>query len=790
MARLPGLTPHREDRPSVGNRNKARVLVEGPTTRPQRLAPTATPVNTYARPQAPASTNSWLQLAEALSSISPGLNSMLQQQAETRKQEAEELANRRLGGMSFEEAQRAVKDGTIPEMSNPWFKAAFMKQYGERLAHQRASEIAAFYETEFDKEGGNLDQYIAERMKEDLDTYGDNKFFASSYLGVMNRFNTTAQGKHQEFLTSRTKDETFQGAYETFLGTARQMLEEGVEPGQIAAALREKYEGNRELLNIPFKEQDRELLRVAQTLAEEGHYDLVKELLQTERVAADGTRLGALANNREFAADASRILQRSERVMFENNEKTSFDKRMEFFDQSFTGKLDRKELEEWHKTNPGSLSDSQVQTLIARNESVIEQERKEAETQRVKLLLEQESRRSHEALEQADIAAAEAGLASFLEDGVVLDEKGEPKTVSAEKRKEQLAGNLVERIRVKTEQGDLTPEQAFEAELKLFTANDLKNPQWKSILGAGAVSAATFAISGGEVPPALKQGAELYLRLHEKNPRLLSKHLPDEASLNFYEAYRISKMYGGMNESQAFQQAATLTNDPDKYESVYLRQRYEDIDRAVGSLKSNVFARAFGFGNGKAENAGYVGNEMSRIARFYARAGLGTDEALEQAKQRFQDTHHQINGWWLYTADRDVPPDFDKLVTGALTDYVEEFGEDEGVEVSDLSIRPATNGSGAWQIVNRYTGAPVEHSERRYLTNRSLMEGERDRIEKRRQELVDETNRQIESGRYDPWLVINENTFFGPFLGSNPSKEEQELVKRRAKQIHENRTKR
>ena len=788
MARLPGLTPHYEDRPQAGGRNKSRVPVDGPNVRPQRLSPTANPVSTYARPPAPPSTNRWLQLAESLSAISPGLQQMLHEQAEARKQEAEDLANRRLGGMSFEEAQRAVKDGSIPEMSNPWFKAAFMKQYGERLAHKRASEIAAIYETEFDKENGNLDQFIAERMKEDLDAHGDNRFFVSSYLGVMNRFNVSAQAKHQEYLAGRTKDETFQGAYETFLGTARQLMEEGATPVQIATALREKYEGNRELLNIPYKEQDREMLRVAQALAEEGHFEIVKALLTTERTAADGTKLGPLANNREFSADAARILQRAERVMFDNNEKESFDKRMGFFDQSFTGKLDREELETWHKENPGALTDSQVQTLISRNQSVIEQTQKEAEQQRMKLLLEQQSARSHEALEQADLAAAEAGLAPFLEDGVVLDEKGEPKIISSEKRKEALADNLVERFRQRVETNQITPEQAFEAEVKVFTANNLTHPQWKSVLGAGGVSAATFAISGGEVPPALKEGAELYMRLHAQNPRLLQQHIPDAATRDYYEAYRIAKQYGRMNDSQAYQQASTLTNDPDKYESVYMRQRYDDIDKAVKDLRSNGFVRFFGLGTASADNAGYVGNEISRVAQFYARNGLGATEAIEEAKKRFQETHHQINGWWIYTADRDVPPDFEKLVGSAIADYVTEFGEDEGLDADDLSIRPATNGTGAWQIINRHTGAPVENSERRYITNRSLIEAERDRIEKRRQEVIEETNRQIEAGRYDPWLVINENTYFGPFL-SNPSKEEQEYVNRRAREIHQERQK-
>ena len=128
----------------------------------------------------------------------------------------------------------------------------------------------------------------------------DNKFFVPAYTDIMSRFNSTAQGKHSEYLAGRTKDDSFQGVFETFVGTARQMATEGKSPAEIATALRAKYQGNKDLLNIPYREQDKELLRAAQALAEEGHYDVVKEILQGERTAPDGTKLGSLANSRDL----------------------------------------------------------------------------------------------------------------------------------------------------------------------------------------------------------------------------------------------------------------------------------------------------------------------------------------------------------------------------------------------------------------------------------------------------------------------------------------------------------
>lgn len=785
MTKVAGLTPFTEDRPSVSGRNSGRVEVPQSNIRPQRLSPTANPVNRYARPAIPDGNNNWKRLAESLSTFNPKIREMLDQQAEEEKLEAENLANRRLGGMSFEEANEAVKAGTIPEMSNPWFKAAFMKQYGERLGHQRASEIAAYYETEFDRENGNLDQYIAERMKEDLDEYGSDKFFSSSYLGVMNRFNVSAQGKHQEHLTEQTKNETFQGAYETFLGTARQLMDEKATPQEIVDALKNKYQGNNDLLKIPYHEQDKELLRVAQTLAEEGNLDLVREILNSEQFNADGSPRSSLATNREFSTDAARILQKAERVTFDNNEKNTFDKRMSFFDQSFTGDMSEEELTAFHKETPGAFTDGQYQTLVARNRSVKAAAEEAARKQADELLMEEAVNRSVQTMEMNDMAAAEAGLAAFIEDGEVLTKSGETKTVSADERKKTLVKNIEENLRAKVDKGELTPEQAFEAEVRLFSNNGLENPQWKSVLTAGGMSATTFNLSSDELPPALKDGAELYLQLHAKNPALLEKHVTDRTTSEFYEAFRTAKQVGRMTDDQAFQQATNIIRDPAKYEGPHMRQRWDDITRAVNSLASNGFMQTFADGNTPSENAGYVGNEISRNALFYAKIGLGTKEAIEQAKERFQNTHTQINGWWVNTADKETPPDFKGLVEKQLQDYVDENGKEEGVELSDLTIVPATNGSGGWQIVYKLIGTPVENREKRYFTNNTLIANEKARIEKERADRIAAHEANITSGKYDPWLVISDKTYFGPYLGANPSQAEQELVHKRAKEISE-----
>lgn len=121
--RVAGLRPM-GDRPSAGRRNSARVgTPTADNIRMPGVRPTARPVDTYSRPQAPEQGNAFRQLAEALGAVNPTIQNFLNEETARQQKDAEDRAMRRIGGMSFAEARSAVDNG-MPEMDNPWFKAA------------------------------------------------------------------------------------------------------------------------------------------------------------------------------------------------------------------------------------------------------------------------------------------------------------------------------------------------------------------------------------------------------------------------------------------------------------------------------------------------------------------------------------------------------------------------------------------------------------------------------------------------------------------------------------------
>lgn len=727
MANLPGLT-RQDDRPSVGGSNRGRVQVRNPIG-DVALQPQARPVDTYSRPQAaPSGPNGLQQLAGALAQISPALTNYLDNTAAKAQKDAEDRAMRRIGGMSFQEARDAVNSGKMTEMDNPWFKAAFMKQYGERLAYERVNELSTEYETNFDKNSGDVDGLIRGRTSDDLDQYGNDPHFTGAYTKVMDSFGARAKTAQAQYKTEQVKQDTVSGVYDTFHGEATSLREAGKTPQEIVSTLRGKYEGNRSLLHVDFKEQDREMVRLAEAFAAKGDMEMVNAILNSDRKGADGTVLGPLSANREFQADAVRIQNGAKRQNFEQNEEATRDVRMDFWDQARQGQLKRDDLVAWHRDNPGAFSEAQVLSLINQNDTFNEQQAKELAKAEQKIALQRNADQAEEDLVSRNLEATTRGMLPYIEEATVPTKTGETRTISVEDQKKAVAKRLVDQTDWLVNKGKATPEQAFGMQVESFSVGNLTNPKWEHVLGAGPKAATQFTLSGGEVPPALQDSVDLYMKLHSANPKLLETHIKDSSDRDFYEAYRIATQYGKMTPTQAMQTAMMQTSDPSKFQGAGTQQRFDAIDERV---KDITFGGIAGWFSSAPRNQGYVANEIGRLGKFYAQNGMGTDAALDEAKKRFEATHSEVNGNFVYTAGRDIPPNFGQLATFAIEQYVKDFGEKEGVDVGDLTLRPATNGQG-WMIVHQSGQYPVENAARGNISLRSLY----DLDQKRRADVI------------------------------------------------------
>jgi len=695
MARLPGLRPS-EDRPSVSGANRGRVQVRNPIG-DKGLQPQARPVDQYVRPQQPNQGPSGLaQLAGALAQISPGIQGFIDQEATQQKTAAEDLANRRIGGMSFADAKAAVDSGSMSEMQNPWFKAAFMKQYGERLAYQRMNELGQAYATSPDKGSMNMDQFVAQQMAQDIDQYGADKHFVSTYGQLMSGFNQRAGAAQTEFATSEIIGDAKQGVYETFLGRANAMIEQGdVPPDQIAAALRGAYDGNKNMLGISFKEQDAELLRVAQALAEQGHYDVVKALLADNRTGSDGTVLGPLMGNREFSVDAANILTTAETKAAELGREASFNSILSWEDQARQGVLSRDALLDWHRANPNIMSETEVMNLIHQSDGVRERAVAEQAATGEKIALENQEIIARGELRRQNMQMAQQGRVPFLKSTQLPDASGKMVDVTPDKQREWLVEDIANTAQHLVETGELDEAGALDYQIATLATSGLVSDQWTDVLTGGFTGANYWNLSSDTRPPGLEEGAKLYMEMYAKAPALLEKHLEDASVKRFYETYRIAVQRLRMKPDQAYAHAANVTRQP-PIDNPMTTIRKEDLERVVRDIGSN----GGGWFNGTANNEAWVAEEVQRRAADYSLAGTLTGTAaLAEAKKDFLNTHTPINGQWINTADAVVPQEFEELAKVTL----EDFATAHDIEPEDLTMQPSSNGTGAWEII--YKGA-------------------------------------------------------------------------------------
>lgn len=748
MTRVPGLT-RQDDRPSVGGGNTGRVQVKNPIG-DVALRPQARPVDTYSRPvQQNSGPNGLQQLAGALAQISPTLQGFLETQSATMQKEAEDKAMKRIGGMSFAEAQSAVADGSISEMQNPWFKAAFMKQYGERLAYQRVNELTQEYETNFDKNSGDLDGFIRERMAGDLDQYGDNPHFVGSYNQIMDNWGAKANQAQAQYKTEQVKSDTIGGVYDVFQGKAQTLRDEGKSPQEIVAALRQEYEGNRSLLHVDYREQDKEMVRLAESFAAKGDLDMVDAILNGERTGADGTVLGPLAANREFQADSARILGNAKSERNRINEESTRDQRLIFENQARNGTLDPEAFMAWTEANPGAYTFAGSQSVVVSNQAYLDKQDAEAAKNAQKLELKQQSKESEEAVLRSNLGALQSGSLYGIGRAKVLTEEGDVKEVTVEQQFKDTAAAFDGNVKRLQELGEITPDQAYEMLSEAGATNALTFPSWTQALEAGYSATNSRNTSGDELPQSVLDGVDLYQRLHATNPAMVARHMPDESTRDFYERVRMGMQLQHMDQTQAVRNAMAIMADPDRTNNPMNQLRFVDVDKEVRKITVDPWMSVggFEFGGSVPTNLGTVAGEISRLAKFGVENGLSPKVALKQARERFLQDNVEVNGNFLNIADKQVPSNFSDLVGNALKLYAEKHGDSEFLAAEDLTIKQAQNGRD-WIIVTK-DQVPVENQKDGSITLQSLFQQEQTRVQGVQQGVMDAQGKTAAQVRLD-----------------------------------------
>lgn len=706
--RVTGLRPM-GDRPSAGRRNSGRV--EGPTTdgiRMPGLRPTARPVDTYIQPQAPSRGNELLQLAEALGAVNPTIQNFLAEESARQRKDAEDRAMKRIGGMSYQEARAAV-DAGMPEMANPWFKAAFMKVMGERTAHNRMNELSAQYATDPNRHEIDFSSYVRNASAEDIAAY-DDPHFNSGYLPLIGNFEATGAAKHVEVQSARTMDEAKANVFGVFLGTAQQLTAEGKAPDEIAADLFARYAGQEEFLRLSRTEQDGLMMDVIDTLANDGEWDLVKALLNHERTDEFGNT-GTLATSPQYSVKTAAIIERAQTVNGEKVLAANIGSLTDLNTQASLGHVDPAVLKDFlDRTGVDMSPQAQIELLtrserarIAAQESIAEADQKAA----TRLHAEQATALVH----TTNLSKVQSGEAVFLQDIEVPKPDGTgTTTLTVKQQQDQLGNDLAAYVKQQGEASGADPEAILDLEVKLFATAGVTNPRWAQTL-AGGVSQATPAnlkqfLESGEavLPPALDAGIELYEQLYTKSPLLLNRYFASSDDRRFFDLVMQGKKLG-MDSYQSVRQAnQALMNGPTNHPLSGMTS--EQARSALADIRTGGI---FGVGSSEPANAQWalqqINNNMDYMAAVGGQVG---DAARNAAVEQFKNTHVNINGYYVNVGGEAIgdPERFAQSVDLVLSEIMTRPHYLNGQQLSaeDITIRPTGNGSGEWEVVSKGAG--------------------------------------------------------------------------------------
>ncbi len=700
MTLLPGLRPFTEDRPDVSAARGA-VPQQEARIRAPGLSPAASPLNTFVRPPTAPQDDSAQRLAAALSGMNPSLQRFASVLAEEGKDEVSSSVQAKiLKAGSTQEVEKLIE--TDPEMATGLGKAAASRRLGQLLAAQAVNEAKTRYQNDFDRVNGNVGQLTSEVAAPFLEKYGHDPIFRKQFMdditpGVASITSADAQTKAADAYQRTQDDQT-----KIFTGIVTKAIDAGKSPEEAAAAVVGEFYGNERILKLPYAEQQKALVPVVRALAEQGRYDVVKALGETE---SKGERL---LDNATVGPAVAQAMSHARQVRDRDTKDATVAQRQDAYSKFHEGQATPEEeaaLLKRAQAKDGFISEEAangwVQVNRNKREALQEQARKEAE--RVQLMDRLNSQEAQ--LTSTGVEAFRTGRTFSLPQVTILNKKGEEEVLGGDKFRERAAADFEQWSAQYAQQKGESWDQTVLREAPIYAQNGFAPKKWKDMLSLGGASISASALSGEDPPESAQRGYALYKLLHANSSRLLNDLVPKDQR-DLYEMWRVGEEDAGLAPGKSLLLATEATNDPAGRLKRISSVTAKDIKAKVGSLGS-TFGTLFG-GQSAPENLGDMAATIQRLAEQNASLGLGADKAIQRAVERVQQTHVNINGFWIDASDRRIPEGFPELVGDVLKSYAEKHGKAEGLDAGDLTIRPLGGAANVWRIVRKRDGVAVD----------------------------------------------------------------------------------
>jgi hypothetical protein len=602
------------------------------------LQPRAAPVETYARPAQAPKDDSLDRIAASLS----GLNRSMLNYVETVKGPAQEDSNDRLmmamTGKDSEGIRQVLAEH--PDARGRIGAQLVSSALGRTQGQELLRNLETRYATDFDRDNGDIDQFINEQAREFVAANADNPAVIKEFTRVWEPGVERIRNGHAEWRAGRAVETVESLVTQSWLAGSEAAMAEGQTPEQVYdGIIRGTYDTNRDFFGLDFQRQDALLgntIRILENRAEADpdkagfYYELANTIMTRERVGGDGTKLGAFGDSAEGMKVQSHI--------------------------------DR-------------MRANQAKRELAAGYQVA---------------LQAVDARIEDAVDNGNLHR----LGSEI--GPIIDDRGNQKVFTQAEINERAAQRIIERDQQIFGRSDTDPKMSFNRLVDQFTRNPgMKHPQWAETLGAGSRAVFTV-VEGQSIPPILKESVDLYRQIKARSPNHLSVYTSGNDRTFFETADMLLSTGVYDNDEQGKAAAITMavraTADPDKTASVWSRYSSTEVKAALDSARAFWTTSQNIYGSDLANDFMEETEKLARV--FSASTNMGPTQAIEAARERVQANYRTIRGGAVRVNPGAVPGNFDDLVETYLTEYAAKHGyEDE-----DVAIVSAPNTDNIWQI--------------------------------------------------------------------------------------------
>ncbi len=605
------------------------------------------------------------------------------------EQDGKDWAERKIGGMTPEDAKKLVDSGEMSEWDNPWKQAAFMKLYGVKLAQERSTQLAQDYQTKF-PEGGDLNAFLKQGWEQDAALLTD-KRAQSGYVAVRDEADSRIRADHArneaERLTELSHENVGAGILQIFKNPDL-TLDEKIE------GINALKESSRVTLSVEGKDFNAIIINTLgavisdpgkETLTQD-EYDQIKGILTHDPTGKGGASLATIGVH---AGKALELLSLADRKRREGGVREHTMDRVSMMDSIQDGTATDVQIDALR--DKGGYTHDEAEAAKIRVRAVQRQAREQLANQAAR---ESDNNIVPSYIQTVVNEMTEGKFVGFQPYSYTTS-SGEAKTLSVEEQRKAVGLQLYNTIQ-QISAGD--PIKAYRLSKQYFVNQGIPHPTWGDILQRAVLVQNPETITADRTPAGLDAAIGLYDQLYADSPAYVNDMLggSNSQSAQYYRYLSVARKYG-WTDHQALIAANKALSNPDTPEASKGRR-----DRVNKIIK--------GYEGQRVQNPEYARREMNRLIDFWVRMdGINDVDAVKEAEREFNESHTIINNRHVYTADQRIPPDFKELVAVQLQTYADEYNLHHATKYkgTDLQLMDFNGATGGWHVGMVINGAPM-----------------------------------------------------------------------------------